>query len=87
MLLDAERLDFDPERREYVQEMSQLKGLLQSIPRELTLTNCPEPGMHRSFQMDDVDKSGGDVAGWRYEEVPGPNRLRKTRLRVLLIND
>ena len=86
MLLDADHFNYDAEKREYVQEASQLRGELHSVPREFTLTNCPEPGMSRSFRQSRVDTSGGDVAGWWFEELPGPNR-GAVSLKVLLIND
>ena len=106
MLIDATLLDFDPERREYVQELSTLQAhqhrtagpcsvgpvrlnlgtLRAQMPLELTLRNCPEPGQHRSFVLDQVDRSGGDIAGWRFKEAPGPNRGARP-LSVLLIND
>ena len=95
MLLDATHFNFDSKRQEYVQELSLLQArqhrqsgfhLIEpeaSMPSELVLTNCPEPGMHRSFRLDKVYNG---FAGWRYREFPGPNRGPRS-LSVLLIND
>lgn len=102
MLLDANQFDFSPERREYVQELSTLQAHqhrtarpcsvgplrgFQVVHRELTLQNCPELGQHRSFTLTQIDKSGGDVAGWRFRECRGPNCDDDDPLQVLLIND
>lgn len=56
------------------------------MPWELTLRHCPLFGQHRSFVLKKIDKSGGDTAGWLFEEAPGPNRGAKV-LQVLIIND
>lgn len=85
MVLDAQKFDrtnaethkLDPDGSHYVQEISMLN--IPGIPEvtglhSFMLKNCPEPGMHRLFRLVGVDKSGGDIAGWRYEEVNGPNK-------------
>ena len=91
MLIAADLFDYDADRREYVQDISMIsiepgQALPWGAPHEFTLTDCPEPGMHRSFVRKRTDWSGGDVAGWRYQELPGPNRGPRP-LEVLIIND
>lgn len=61
-------------------------GPLGRMPGTLTLRNCPEPGMHRTFRLESIDRSGEDTAGWNYEEMPGPNCGARP-LRILIIND
>ena len=101
MLLNANQFDFSPERREYVQDLSTLLGQGLARPRagpcsvrpvtqmhrELTLRDCPDLGQHRGFTLTRIDKSGGDIAGWRFQECQGPNCDDDNPLRVLLIND
>lgn len=46
----------------------------KALPKDFMFKNCPLPGMIRCFHFDRTDLSGdGDVAGWRFEEAPGPN--------------
>lgn len=103
MMLDANRFDrvnpvtgkTDPKGTEWVAEIAELG--LKVVYSQFLLQNCPEPGMHRTFGFKKVDDSGGDVAGWRYEEANGPNKGRHYRnggtgtackpLTVLIIND
>lgn len=78
-----------------VAEISELR--LSRYPSSFTLQNVPEEGMHRTFRFVDVDLSGDDVVGWRYEEMDGPNKGRSWSqrhppkevpvIRVLIIND
>lgn len=102
MLFDAhsfERTDpgtgvLNPEGSQYVVEASQLCFI---PPRNFVLKNCPQDGMHRSFHLKNVDRSGEDIAGWRYVEDAGPNKGRDFRnpgsprevppFTVLIIND
>lgn len=102
-MLDATRFDrvnsetgkTDPEGTEWVGEAAELG--LNVVYSQFTFQNCPEPGMHRTFQFQKVDESEGDVYGWRYEETDGPNKGRHYRdggtgtacspLTVLIIND
>ena len=112
MSLDANKFDrTDPstgktvERRIdvlYVAEAAEL-GLFGTInprvpPRNFLLLNCPDEGQHRTFSLVDTDMSGGDIAGWRYEEDAGPNKGNTSwcdhgrakacePYRVLIIND
>lgn len=86
-MIDAKHFDFDSEKQAYVQELSMLHRANGRCPnRTFTLSNCPEEGMHRSFRQVKVDWSGEDIAGWWYEEFPGPN-CGPVPLKVLLIND
>ncbi len=94
MILDAKNFTKSKDGT-LVAEASDLR--LRGLPRSFTLENCPEDGMHRSFHFTDADLSGGDVAGYRYEEDSGPNRGRSWKdghppkavpvLKVLIIND
>lgn len=67
-------------------------------PRSFLLRNCPEDGKHRTFTLVTVDKSFGDIMGWRYEENTGPNKGNTSwrdygqsvacePYKVLIIND
>lgn len=99
MLIDADKFHFDSRDSDplYVAEISELELGPRGVPRNFTLFNCPKPGMSRSFSWVDTDYSGGDIAGWRYEEVAGPNRglswedghppKKVPILKVLIIND
>ena len=94
MILDAKQFTKSKDGI-YVAEISELQ--LKSPPREFTLRNCPADGQHRTFHLTKVDESGGDVAGWIYEEDDGPNKGRSWAdghppksvpvLKVLIIND
>ena len=95
MQLDAKQFGFDPETRQYCEEVSTLQ--LPGIPQTILLRNAPKEGQHRSFRCVGTDDNGGDIAGWRFEEEEGPNRGRSweeghppktvTPLSILLIND
>lgn len=95
MILDANKFTVSSDDGTYVAEISDLQ--LRCAPVSFTLNNCPKPGMHRSFRTVGVDESGGDIAGWRYEEVDGPNKGRSWDggspqksipiLKALIIND
>lgn len=90
MLLNASLFEFQPENKTYCEEISLLGRKCESLSLILrpsaifTMRDCPRPGMHRSFQFAGVDRSGGDIAGWRFEEMAGPNH---SGLKVLIIND
>jgi len=89
MLIAADLFDYDADRREYTQEISLLaskEAIPHGVPHGFTLTNCPESGMCRTFVHKRTDWSGEDVAGWRFQELPGPNR-GPVSLKVLIIND
>lgn len=93
MILDANKFTLDGDT--YVAEISELR--MRCAPVSFTLSNCPKPGMSRSFRSTGVDESGEDIAGWRYEEVDGPNNglswdggshpKSVPVLKVLIIND
>ena len=80
----------------FVAEISELGLCLR--PSSFTITDIPEKGQHRTFKYVETDFSNdGDVAGWHYEEMDGPNKGRLwaeghpphlvSILRVLIIND
>lgn len=64
----------DPEGSLFVAEAAEI-GLRPGMapPSTFYFKNCPLPGMGRCFHATDADMSGGDVAGWRFEEDKGPN--------------
>ncbi len=91
MIIDAAL--FDCNDGEYVEELSLLQsrmfdssgvGPISRMPRDICLRNCPKEGQLRSFVLDRVDRSGGDIAGWRFREARGPNW---SGLKILIIND
>lgn len=59
---------------QYAGALSQSANRMVAPPRNFVLENCPQLGMHRSFHFVNHDESGGDIAGWRYEEDNGPNK-------------
>lgn len=79
-----------------VAEISDLQ-LKSAPPRTITLNNVPKEGQGRSFTFVGTDESEGDIAGWRFEEMAGPNKgwswenghppKAVPPLRVLIIND
>ena len=103
--LSAEKMS--PKGSQFIIEIAELQyattgdhclGRFSEPPRTFLLQNCPLPGMHRMFHFVDVDKSGGDVMGWRFEEDNGPNKGNDSYLNpgnakkippftVLIIND
>jgi len=96
VILNADQFEFLPDERCYTEELSLLNSWRLGIgvtgivvENYLTLLNCPEPGMQRSFRCVRIDRSGDDIAGWRFDEMPGPNRSGDAahRLNVLIIND
>lgn len=92
MILDANKFDrvdsetgeTDPNGDQFVAEASELR--IGAPHEHVTLQNCPNPGQHRTFDFERHDWSGGDIAGWNYDEAAGPNRS-DTHLKVLIIND
>jgi hypothetical protein len=70
MILDAKKFSKSSDGT-LVVEISELQ--LRRAPASFTLVNFPKDGQHRSFHPVGVDESGGDVAGWRYEQDKGPN--------------
>jgi hypothetical protein len=91
MLLTVDLFDFNPETKTYCEELSVLQhklggrvGPICGAPAAFIMRDCPEPGMYRSFTLSHVDRSGGDIAGWNYTELEGPNH---SGLKVLIIND
>ena len=113
-MFDATKFDrFDPvtekmnpKGSEFIIEIAELQHTTDdeaiyrftSPPRGFALWNCPLPGMYRSFHFVKADKSGGDIAGWRFEEDNGPNKGNDSYLNsgnvkrippftVLIIND
>ena len=100
MILNAKHFEFAPEQRCYFEEISLLSRRRQDVGDSpfrspsscITLLNCPELGMHRSFRCDRTDKSGEDIAGWHFTEMGRPNRSQAASqgigpLTVLIIND
>lgn len=89
----------DAEGTCWVAEAAELRLPVGQPPqRTFYMRNCPEPGMGRCFHLVGTDESGGDVAGWRYEEDDGPNKgntsfknpgnpERCPPLQVVIIND
>lgn len=88
MVFSANMFDFNPETKEYCEEISMLARKraegMRLAPCHFTMSDCPLPGQHRSFRIKQIDKSGEDIAGWRYVEEEGPNH---SGLKVLIIND
>lgn len=92
MILDAELFDFYGNL--YSQELSTLQGSIfgdlvfaNLVPSQLTLQNCPAAGQHRSFILKSADFSpSGDIAGWRFQEIEGPNRGPEP-IQILIVND
>lgn len=77
----------------YAVEMSDLD--IGKAPSCFVMVNIPEYG-NRSFKFLDQVIRQGEVVGWNYEEVDGPNKgvlviegrqRRVPALRVLIIND
>ena len=96
----------NPDGSEYVIELAEMQyttddetaARFSAPPPHFLLKDCPQPGMHRSFHFVKADKSGGDIAGWRYEEDNGPNKgndsyrnpgnaKRIPPFTILIIND
>jgi len=95
---DADGGGSDSEGTHFVAEAAELrlKPGIHSV--RFILQDCPMPGMHRLFSLVGSDKSGEDIAGWRYEEIAGPNKGNTSYkdpgravpcqpLTVLIIND
>lgn len=80
MVLDAKLFDFQEDSSTYVAEISELQ--LERTPGAFTLINCSGPFSTYSFKCVGVDRSGEDVAGWRYVGT----RLGK-QVKALIIND
>lgn len=77
----------NPDGKQFVAEASELGLPRRAAPYGITLSGCPEEGMHRSFCLSKVDKSGEDTMGWRYDEMGGPNKNSDTPFTILIIND
>lgn len=82
--------EMNPDGSEFVIEIAELQYITAVLsvrmiapPRNFVLMNCPQPGMHRSFHFVSADESGGDIAGWRYEEDDGPNKGNDNYLSVV----
>lgn len=101
---DFDRIDpdtgkLDAEGTCWVAEAAEL-GMRPGVAPSSTfyMRNCPEPGMGRCFHLVGTDQSGGDIAGWRFEEDDGPNKGNTSfkdpanpqpcpPLQVVIIND
>lgn len=78
----------------YVVEISDLQ--MGKAPSSFTMTGVPEAGMCRCLKFSSQDIRGGEVVGWNYEEMDGPNKGLQMidgrqrlvpAIRVLIIND
>jgi hypothetical protein len=84
VIFDANDFTTSQDGTTFVAEIADLQ--LWSPPSSFTLNNCPKEGQQRTFKFVKTDHSGGDIAGWKYEEEDGQNKGRQM-LKVLIIND
>jgi len=90
-MLDATNMTRDD--RTFIIEASEAGLPPGFTPCAMTVLNCPEKGMHRSFNYVGTDEcADGEIQAWNFEEHQGPNRgfdavKGLAPLRIVIIND
>lgn len=74
-IFDETHFDHQEDSDTYVAEISELSHKIGTRNINRAITVC---GRHYTFNK--ADRSGGDIAGWRYREISGTGE-------VLIIND
>ena len=85
MIFQPEMFDYNAAADTFTAELAELqhKAGIRGIGRASTIKGNDDGtsllGQDRHFRLDQTDKSGGDIAGWWYEEISGKGK-------VLIIN-